>query len=45
VTAGGKTLPLSDALRLQRLEVPVVYKPFDIDALLGQVHEMARRIV
>jgi CheY-like chemotaxis protein len=44
VTAGGKTLPLADALRLQRLEVPVVYKPFDIDALLRQVREMARRI-
>jgi CheY-like chemotaxis protein len=44
VTAGGKTLPLADVLRLQRLEVPVVYKPFDLDALLVQVHEMARRI-
>jgi two-component system, OmpR family, response regulator ResD len=44
VTAGGKTLPLADALRLQRLDVPIVFKPFDIDALLGQVLEMAHRI-
>jgi CheY-like chemotaxis protein len=44
VTAGGKTLPLALVQLLDRLHVPVVEKPFDIDRLVEVVAQAAARL-
>jgi CheY-like chemotaxis protein len=44
MTANDKTLPLAVANLLVRLHVPVVGKPFDLDALVATVEEAGRRL-
>lgn len=44
ITANLDTLPLAVVTLLDRLDVPVLPKPFDMDELLGAVAAAARRI-
>lgn len=41
---GGRTLPLKMATLLIELQVPILAKPFDIDAVLAAVHAAAQRL-
>ena len=44
ITANLSTLPLSVAMLIHRLEVPVISKPFDMDELLDTVAAAAQRL-
>lgn len=44
ITANLSTLPLSVATLLDRLHIPVISKPFDMDELLDTVGAAARRL-
>ncbi|MGZ3664378.1 MAG: hypothetical protein ACXVDA_07795 [Ktedonobacterales bacterium] len=45
MTAEGKTLPLAMVQTLQRMDVPVIAKPFDIDRLVAAVMRAVDRLV
>ncbi|MGZ3581451.1 MAG: response regulator [Ktedonobacterales bacterium] len=45
MTAEGKTLPLAVVQTLQRMDVPVIAKPFDIDRLVAAVMRAVDRLV
>lgn len=44
ITANLSTLPLSIAMLIHRMEVPVISKPFDMDELLDTVAAAAQRL-
>lgn len=45
LTAADKTLPLALVQTLQRLDIPIVGKPFEIDHLLAAVRQAVDRLV
>jgi hypothetical protein len=44
MTAENRTFPLAFAQQLQRLHIPVLTKPFDVDKLVAAVAAAAKRL-